>query len=132
MASIQIEFQQLYHIPSLDLATVRNCAKSYLKEQKLGQSHHIECEIRFVDSNTIHQLNARYRGKNVSTDVLSFPLWDKPQKALRDAPLHIGSIVINGETIQNGARANHRSVISHICALVKHSIRHLAGKHHRE
>ncbi|PIS06710.1 rRNA maturation RNase YbeY [Candidatus Berkelbacteria bacterium CG10_big_fil_rev_8_21_14_0_10_43_14] len=132
MASIHIDVQQIYRIPALDIATVRNFAQSYLKEQKFGQSHHIECEIRFVDSDTIHQLNARFREKNTSTDVLSFPLWDKPQKTLRDAPLHIGSIVINGETIQNGARINHRSVTSHVCVLIKHSIRHLMGRHHSE
>lgn len=132
MASLHIEFQHQYRIPSLDINTLRDSIHTSLKKQPFGRFQHIECEIRFVDDDTIHQLNKKHRGKDVSTDVLSFPLWDKPQDVTRNAPLHIGSIVINGETILQGARANHRSVTSHVCALAKHSIRHLMGRHHDE
>lgn len=126
---------QIYHdycVPLLDSNRVRDTILEYLTSHVDTTARSIDCEVRFVDSATIRHLNNTYRNKDASTDVLSFPLWEHMGTVPHGAPLHLGSIVINGETITDGSKKNHRSVNMHACALAKHSIRHLIGRHHRE
>src|SRR5690554_6078795 len=47
--------------------------------KKEGINFPVEVSISFVDNEEIQQLNLDYRDRNISTDVLSFPLIEREQ-----------------------------------------------------
>ena len=69
----------------------------------------------------VKRLNARFRGRNKPTNVLTFePL----------SPPHGGDIVLGFETVTREAQAAGRSVRAHLSHLVVHGALHLAGYDH--
>ncbi|GBD56229.1 rRNA maturation RNase YbeY [Gluconobacter wancherniae] len=69
----------------------------------------------------VKRLNARFRGRNKPTNVLTFePL----------SPLHGGDIVLGFETVTREAQTAGRSVRAHLSHLVVHGALHLAGYDH--
>lgn len=60
-----------------------------------GAVHNGHLAIEFVDERRIAELNARHRGKDEPTDVLSFPI-DGPAAGddAQDHPLELGDVVI--------------------------------------
>ena len=71
----------------------------------------------------MRQLNYRFRGKDRSTDVLSFP----PASALAGVS---GDVAISLDMASRNARALGHSVAEEIRILVLHGILHLAGFDH--
>jgi probable rRNA maturation factor len=71
----------------------------------------------------IRALNCRFRGKNVATDVLSFP-------APGFARGFSGDIVVSVDMAARNARPLGHSVADEIRVLVLHGILHLAGYDH--
>ena len=52
-----------------------------------------EVAVLVVDAAEMADLNARYRGKDGPTDVLSFPM-DDPATAVAGVPWHLGDVVL--------------------------------------
>lgn len=77
--------------------------------------------VTFSDDRRIRQLNARFRGRNKPTNVLTFePL----------SPYHGGDIVLALETMKREAQASNRSLRAHSAHLLIHGLLHLAGHDH--
>jgi probable rRNA maturation factor len=74
------------------------------------------------------RLNARFRGRDHATNVLSFPATPLPPPAGRRAPL--GELVICPRVLRQEARAQARSLRAHWAHLVVHGALHLAGYDH--
>lgn len=72
----------------------------------------------------LRALNARFRGKPVPTDVLSFPADSVT------APKHAGDIAISAEIAQQNARRLGHSTAEEIKILALHGVLHLAGYDH--
>ncbi len=75
------------------------------------------------DDAAVKALNARFRGKNASTNVLSFP---------STADGLIGDIALAFETCANEAAAKGVSFADHVAHLIVHGLLHLAGHDHQE
>jgi probable rRNA maturation factor len=69
----------------------------------------------------IRELNRRYRGKNVPTDVLSFPA---------DEPGHLGDIVIALGVARRQAGSAGHSLSTEFRVLALHGLLHLLGYDH--
>lgn len=80
-------------------------------------------ELSFVEETQMAELNLSYRGKNGSTDVLSFPLQPLPH-----APL--GDVVIAPEVARRQAEALGHSQHEEVAVLLVHGILHLLGMDH--
>jgi probable rRNA maturation factor len=126
--------------------------EAYVREMKrrlrLGTR---EFNICFVDDAAMRRINAAFRGKHGSTDVLSFP-WgepDRPQSAaggtkrnpsrLRRTNSHgvgrefegfLGDVVISAETARRNAREEGHSTLTEIRWLILHGVLHLLGYDH--
>jgi probable rRNA maturation factor len=75
------------------------------------------------------RLNARYRGRDKPTNVLSFPVAELPAGPPGPArPL--GDLVICPEVLRAEAREQHKSLRAHWAHLVVHGTLHLAGYDH--
>jgi probable rRNA maturation factor len=79
--------------------------------------------VLITGNSNIRQLNARFRGKKQSTDVLSFP-------AASPANGFAGDIAVSLDVAAGNARLLGHSVSDEIRILILHGILHLAGYDH--
>ena len=71
-------------------------------------------------------LNARFRGRDRATNVLSFPAMPS---AVAQAGL-LGELVICPAVLRDEARAQHKSARAHWAHMVVHGVLHLVGYDH--
>lgn len=87
-----------------------------------------EVSLSLVDNNEIKELNKIYRGKDSTTDVLSFPLIEDDDIVIEEKLL--GDIVISVEKAEEQAKEYNHSFEREIGFLVVHSMFHLMGYDH--
>ena len=75
------------------------------------------------------QLNARFRGHDKPTNVLSFPVAQLPASAA-GAPRPLGELVICPRVLEAEARSQDKTLRAHWAHLVVHGTLHLAGYDH--
>ena len=81
-----------------------------------------EVALVFAGDRTLRRLNARYRGQDKATDVLSFPG--------EGGEAGLGDIVISVETAARNARGLRRSVQQELDVLALHGFLHVLGYDH--
>ncbi|WP_273722559.1 rRNA maturation RNase YbeY [Bartonella sp. AU18XJBT] len=97
--------------------------------------HHVSLEdvvseisLLFTDDEHMAQINAQWRNKNKSTNVLSFPAF--PLKAgNRPGPM-LGDIIIARETVVFEAEKEGKTFQDHLTHMIVHGILHLLGYDH--
>lgn len=90
-----------------------------------------EVSVLLSDDAAQQALNARYRGKDSSTNVLSFPSGESADTGFPDEmPLPLGDISLAYETLVREADAGGLSFADHFCHLLVHGMLHLAGYDH--
>ena len=88
-----------------------------------------EVGVQLVDDGGIRALNARWRGFDKPTNVLSFPA--SPVDKLASAPL-LGDIVVAYETTRREADDERISLSDHFVHLAVHGFLHLVGFDHED
>lgn len=86
-----------------------------------------ELVVRIVDREESQQLNARFRSKEIATNVLSFPA-ELPEEV--DLPL-LGDVVICAPLVEQEAQEQNKLPESHWAHLTIHGILHLLGYDHQ-
>jgi probable rRNA maturation factor len=85
-----------------------------------------EISVLLVGTQRSRALNARYRGRDHATNVLSFPAG-----AAAAGPVRLlGDLVICPVVLRREARAQHKSARAHWAHLVVHGVLHLLGYDH--
>lgn len=84
-----------------------------------------DLSVVFTDDAEIRTLNARFRGRDATTNVLAFPAaaMIAPQRAL-------GDIVLAQETISGEAAAGGLTLDHHLTHLLIHGFLHIVGFDH--
>jgi probable rRNA maturation factor len=85
-----------------------------------------ELSIALVGDKEMRPLNAKYRKKNKTTDVLSFPA-DNPATAKR---VLLGDVIISVEQARRQAKERTHSLKREMVILLIHGILHLLGYDH--
>ncbi|CAH1045338.1 rRNA maturation RNase YbeY [Halomonas sp. TD01] len=88
----------------------------------------LELTIRFVDEAESQALNRDYRGKDKSTNVLSFPFENPPGVSL---PL-LGDLIICHAVVAHEASEQLKPLEHHYAHMVVHGTLHLMGYDHIE
>jgi probable rRNA maturation factor len=88
-----------------------------------------EITVRIVDADEGADLNARYRGREGPTNVLSFPA-DTDLPHAPDEPRLLGDIVICAPLVAAEAEAQGKAANAHWAHLVVHGALHLTGYDH--
>jgi probable rRNA maturation factor len=96
----------------------------FLTRARLAIGLEGEAEVLLADDATLRRLNKSFRGKNRSTDVLSFPT---PAEIAHD---HAGDLAISLETAACQAAAYGHTLRDEIRILLLHGLLHLAGEDH--
>jgi probable rRNA maturation factor len=93
--------------------------------------HHAPAEaaVALCNSAAVRRLNARYRGIDAATNVLSFPT-AAGSAARRARPEYLGDIAIAQEVVLGEAAELGISPADHLQHLVVHGLLHLLGFNH--
>ncbi|KAG0264745.1 hypothetical protein BG011_006175 [Mortierella polycephala] len=93
--------------------------------------------ISFIGDRPVRKLNADYRGKDKSTDILSFPFKEAVKPGVLPAPQsdddkNLGDIYISARYVDKWCKANGVDVHERLPVLYAHGICHLLGYDHEE
>ena len=109
-------------------------AESIFPELVTG-SQSAEISVRLTGNEQVRALNAKWRGKDKPTNVLSFPMLDEQElKAANVAgpELLLGDIILAHGVCEAEAREKGISVEQHAAHLLVHGTLHLLGYDHHE
>ena len=127
---LSLSLQQDFQAPELVLK------RGYLKKvvetvlRHIGTQSNCEIGIACVDHDESHKLNLEYRGKDKSTNVLSFPS-DLPDEMAQilDSFL-IGDLVICIPVVLLEAKEQNKAPLTHFTHMLVHGTLHLMGYDH--
>ena len=110
-------------VPQL-VSRVRNAAAIALaySTQSPSDNSRLALTILLTGDQQLHELNARYRGKDKPTNVLAFPA--------SDGSAYLGDIAIAFGTAAREARTGNQPLSEHLLHLVVHGVLHLLGYDH--
>lgn len=95
----------------------------------------IEVSLLFTSNEAVRDLNARYRGVDAPTNVLSFPgrIETKALPSLGPGPgppVALGDIVLAFDVVAKEAKEQTKTLSSHVTHLIVHGLLHLLGYDH--
>ena len=111
-----------------DKKLIRDSIYIILKEKNMVGNFEVALEI--VSEKKIQLLNHKFLKKDFPTDVLSFPIYEKPPSNLKKTVL-LGDIFVCYEKIAQNAAGYGLSVEEEFIKMIKHSGLHLLGCHHK-
>ncbi|CAG69849.1 rRNA maturation RNase YbeY [Acinetobacter baylyi] len=127
---LNLSLQQAFKSPDLALkrAHIKKAIETTLDHVEVKTDS--EIGIACVDHEQSHRLNLEYRGKDKSTNVLSFPS-DIPEEVL---PLldarPLGDLVICIPVVLDEAIEQHKTAQAHFMHMLVHGTLHLLGYDH--
>ncbi len=92
----------------------------------------VEVSVAVVGDRKMRELNKKYRGKDTTTNVLSFSLSEGDASVMPNDVLRLGDIVVSYPEIIREAAAEDMLVDDKVDELVAHGLLHLLGIHHEE
>lgn len=120
---MRVTFRWQRHPGGRQTETLRGLATEVLRRLDVGSA---EVGVLVCDDATIRSLNRRFRHKDRSTDVLSFPAGF----AQPDGPRYLGDVAISLETAAREAAEAGTTLENELKVLVVHAIVHLCGYDH--
>lgn len=83
--------------------------------------------LRIVGAAESRRLNHEWRGKDKSTNVLSFPAGDVLSE---DGAYHLGDLAICAQVVAREAKEQHKNADAHWAHMMIHGVLHLLGYDH--
>ena len=118
MIEVEVEDDAWLEVTGVE-AVVARAAEAALEPSSSGRA----VDILLTDDATVRDFNARFRGKDAPTNVLSFPA---PKSALP----HLGDIALAHGVCAREAAAQGKALADHLSHLVVHGVLHLLGYDH--
>ncbi len=113
----------------VDARALKRTMQSLLAAVDEGES---SISVTLVDDAAIQRINAEHRGKDKSTDVLSFPLFDESSTDPEIDERLLGDIVISIDTARRQAADYDAPLQNEIYRLLIHGLLHVMGHDHME
>jgi probable rRNA maturation factor len=110
-------------------ALARRAIAATIAESGVRLADAAEISLALADDSEIRALNARWRGRDSPTNVLSFPAV-APERLSR-APV-VGDVVVAYETMAREAQDEGKALADHFRHLLVHGALHLFGYDHRD
>ena len=102
------------------------------KKNKLYKNNTLICSLLLSGAKEIKNLNNKFRNKNKSTDVLSFPFYEKKKlnnKIKKEKEVYLGDIIINLSQVKK--KNNKVKFKEELNKLWIHGLLHLLGYDHK-
>lgn len=122
--------QKEVKIPTGLRMLIRRCCNAVLRMEQFGAP--AEISVTFVNNKQIQELNRQYRKKDMSTDVLSFPMGENGVYDTNHSTgaKILGDIVISMEKAVEQAERFGHGLDREVGYLTAHSMLHLLGYNH--
>ena len=104
-------------------AVVQRAAAAAFAHPPMSDAGAVNLTVLLTDDTTVRELNARFRGKDAATNVLSFP-------APQSASPHLGDVALADGVCAREARVQGKTLADHLTHLVVHGALHLLGYDH--
>ena len=101
-------------------------------KNKLYKKKLLTCTILLSDNKEIKYLNKKFRNKNKTTDVLSFPFYKKKDlknKFKKEKEVYLGDIIVNLNKIKT---TNKKNFSDDFLKIWIHGLVHLLGYDHKK
>jgi probable rRNA maturation factor len=98
------------------------------KALKLTRAGDPDVTVVFISDRAMREINRQWRGKRVTTDVLSFPANQDEFEKL--GGLNLGDILISIEQAARQSKEHGLSFENEIAQLILHGLLHLSGYDH--
>ena len=111
---------------------IQNKTNNLNKKIKIYKKKVIYCTLLLTGEKEIKKLNKKFRKKNKSTDVLSFPFYSKVElnkKLKKEKEIYLGDIVININEIKSKQNKDYFKI--EFNKLWIHGLVHLFGYDHK-
>ena len=125
-AGVRLELQRRVRSWSPARADLVRWASAALGRSGAGR----ELGVCMVGSAESARLNARFRGKDRPTNVLSFPAARLPARAADGAQPPLGELIICPPVLRAEARVQEKTLRAHWAHLIVHGALHLVGYDH--
>lgn len=115
-------------------AFCRRCVTGALAEALPDRRGEVEISVTLASDARIRELNARYRGRDRPTNVLSFPALTAAELGPALAapiPVLLGDILLAFETVREEAARQGKTLEAHLGHLLVHGVLHLLGHDHQ-
>jgi len=115
----------------LDARWLRNVVSATLDAEKVAPP--AEVSLLVIGDAEVHRLNRDYRGKDRTTDVLSFGMTGGDREDFITPPdgmRHLGEVIVSYPQAERQARDAGHSVKDEMALLVVHGVLHLLGYDH--
>jgi probable rRNA maturation factor len=139
MLEIALECDEEWDSSSFWLPLIRKAAEAAVAESEypeLARSDRpVEISVTLTGDEQVRTLNAKWRGKDKPTNVLSFPMADERDLTaanVADTELLLGDIVLARGICEAEAIEKGISVAGHAVHLVVHGTLHLLGYDHQD
>jgi probable rRNA maturation factor len=139
MLQVAIEADEEWDSSRFSEQLVRRAAEAAIAESafpRLATSpRSVELSVRLTSNDEVRALNAKWRGKDRATNVLSFPLAeisDLSDTNIAEAELLLGDIVLAHGVCGAEAADKGVSVEDHAAHLLVHGTLHLLGYDHHD
>ncbi len=107
---------------------IAGAVKNILREHSVAGP--VEVSIAIVGDRKMRALNKKHRGKEGTTNVLSFSLAEGEAMVLPTDTLRLGDVVLSYPQIIREAARDEVLVDDKINELAQHGLMHLLGLHH--
>lgn len=127
---IIMDRQKEIKIPTGLRMLIRRCCNAVLKLEEFKGS--AEVSVTLVDNAYIQNINKQFRDKDVSTDVLSFPMGKdgKYEVNPETGAQILGDIMISMEKVMEQCQVYGHSLQREVAYLVAHGMLHILGYDH--
>ncbi len=103
--------------------------------QQISETQNKSATVAFVSDRKMRELNKTFRGKNSTTDVLSFPFETEDFQSTSESSAttdgNLGDIAISVEQAQRQSVENNLDFETEIKQLILHGVLHLCGYDHQ-
>jgi len=105
---------------------------SWKKSEIYTQGDELYVSIACVSEEEIQGLNKEYRGKDASTDVLSFPQYESVQQIEKEKGdiLDVGELIVSPAYIERASQEDKVSFGREFAFVLSHGLLHLLGFEH--
>ncbi len=121
----ELAFKHLLSSLPLEAVVLQTLSQAGIKQPVL-------VALLITNDETVQSLNKQYRSQDKPTDVLSFPLLEKPivNEAFvtpPDTTMHLGDVVISWPTVKRQASEVGHNPVYELLFLLSHGVLHLVG-----
>ena len=130
VVTADLNWQRYIQNPS---SFINNKIKFFNKKNKNFKKNIIICTLLLAGNKEIKKLNKKFRKKNKTTDVLSFPFYEKKEllrRLKKEKEIYLGDIIVNLSKIRN--KIIIAKFKSEFNSLWVHGLVHLFGHEHQK